>query len=221
MVSPGDPTHSTLSALWIWLLPSAHSMDLVLQSLLPWNASLVRTKFHLFPMVMAMKQLPGDSGQAELRPPLSQLMAPKLQGQPISLQLPRTFIVETQNGKSRTSASIPMSTEVEIRSTPSLRTGISPPLSPPCPKQYLPCSSWTLLSLYPGYSNSIPFGAMCLHFGNRRGDLIIVHFGNHSLPVKQGWAIAVRRRTVSFPYSPQQFQYKFTQSVFMFKALKM
>lgn len=87
MVSPGGPTHSTLPALWVWLLPSAHSMDLALQRLLSWNASLVKTKFYLFPMVMAMEQFLGDSGQAELQPPLSQLMAPKLQSQPISLQL--------------------------------------------------------------------------------------------------------------------------------------
>lgn len=49
----------------------------------------------------------------------------------------------------------------------------------------------------------------------------MVHFGKHSLPVRQGWAAAVRRRTQWFPYSPQQFQYKRAQSVFMFKALKM
>lgn len=123
--------------------------------------------------------------------------------------------------ESRTSASTPMNTEVKIRSTPFLRMGISPPLPPPCPKQQLPCSSRTLLSLYPRYSHSILFGDMCFHFANRGGDLIIVHFGNRSLPGRQGWATAVRRRTQLFPYSPQQFHYKCTQSVFMFKALKM
>lgn len=121
----------------------------------------------------------------------------------------------------RISTSTPMSTEVKIGSTPSLKVGISPPLSPPCLKQHFPCSSWTLLSLYPRYSPSILFGDMCFHFGSRRGDLIIVHFGNHSLPGRQGWATAVRRRTRSFSYSPQQFHYKCTQTVFMFKALKM